>query len=377
MRELPPPAVITSDEQLGRLVGDLQGRALVAVDTESNSLYAYNERICLIQLSTTDVDYIVDPLADVTLGPLGEVFQDASIQKILHAAEQDVAGLKPDFGFQFTNLFDTMRAARILGWPKVGLGSILWDRFRVRTDKRYQRYDWGKRPLKPEALAYAQLDTHYLVQVRNIQTQALEQMGREEEAAEVFEGLAQIAPATNPFGPHAFWRVKGCHDLSRQEQAVLWELYLWRDGVAKSRNRPPFMVMGDRRLTELAKIKPRILDQLKTRAGLKPHLVRRYGQALLDATARGLKGSPPRPASHPPRRDWETMKRYKALRAWRVKVARRRGVESDVILPNAVLWQLAEQSPTALDELAEIPEFGPWKRKTYGSAVLEVLQDLK
>ncbi len=368
------PSLITTEEELDRLLSDLLACSAVAVDTESNSLYAYYEQVCLIQLSTRQADYVVDPMAGFDLSPLGQLFADPSVQKVFHAAEQDVGWLKRDFGFRFANLFDTMGAARILGWPRVGLADVLWETFGVRTDKRYQRYNWGKRPLSPEALAYARLDTHYLLPLRDLQLEALERMGRTEEAMELFSGLTRVPAAGQPFGPDGFWRMKGVQELAPEELAVLWELYLWRDRVASERNLPPFRVVRDQVLLALARAQPRTLEEVGRVPGMSPYLVQRYGRALVEAVARGRVGMPPQPPSREARREDAVVERYQALRAWRQQEAARRGVDVDVILPNAALWALAERNPATLEELTEVKELGPWKRQAYGEAVLMALR---
>lgn len=366
------PIIIATEEELRRLLRQLLARPAVAVDTESNSLYAYHERVCLIQFSVADADYIVDPLAGYDLSPLGELFADPSFQKVFHAAEQDIANLKRDFGFRFANLFDTMWAARILGWPHAGLADILWEEFGVRTDKRYQRYNWGRRPLSSEALAYARRDTRYLLPLRDLQAEALERSGRMEEATEVFAQLTETPPASNPFGPSAFWRIKGLEVFSPQERAVLYELFLWRDREAARRDVPPFRVMGERTLKALARLRPHTVDELARVRALRRRTLQRYGNAILAAIARGEKGQPPEPPPTPSP-DPEVLHRYRALRAWRRAEAARRGVKSDVILLNSTLWALAERNPSSMDELIDIPGLGPWKRKTYGPAILRVL----
>src|SRR5512137_2175626 len=153
--ELPPPALIANPSDLTALLHDLEQTPVVAVDTESNSLFAYWEQVCLIQFSTPAVDYIVDPLALPDLSALGPLFANPRQQKIFHAAEYDIICLKRDYGFEFANLFDTMAAARTLGLPQVGLGPILEARFGVKTNKKHQRANWGHRPLSPEQLDYA------------------------------------------------------------------------------------------------------------------------------------------------------------------------------------------------------------------------------
>ncbi len=371
---LPPsPHIVTSPPQLEPLLEALAGQPAVAVDTESNSLYAYQEQVCLIQFSIPGADYVVDPLAGLDLSPLAHLFADPEVQKVLHAAEYDVMCLKRDFGFRFANLFDTMWAARILGWPRVGLGDVLKETFGMRTNKRYQRYNWGKRPLEPEALAYAYMDTHYLLPLRRLQADALMQKGRLEEAQEIFDQLATSEPVSHTFDPENFRHIKGAYDLTGREQAVLRELYVWRDQEAHRQDRPLFKVLNDHILVTLAQAHPRTPEELAGVSGLKPYQVRRYGRRILRAIKRGKYVHPPPPPPPPPRHSEAEVARFQALRTWRKRVAAERGVDADVVVSNTVLWTLAEQNPRALEDLSHIEGLGSWKRKTYGEAVLKVL----
>src|SRR4051812_2721504 len=95
---LPPPVLVTDVAGLDHLVRELQRCPAAAVDTESNSLHAYRERVCLVQISTDDADYIVDAVRLRDLGPLGPFFADRDRQKVFHAAEGDIAGLRRDYG---------------------------------------------------------------------------------------------------------------------------------------------------------------------------------------------------------------------------------------------------------------------------------------
>jgi len=367
-----PVVPIADTHQLRLLVQVLSAQPAVAVDTESNSLYAYRERVCLIQFSIPEGDYIVDPLAGLDLAPLCRVFADPGIQKVFHAAGQDVAGLKRDLDFSFANLFDTMLAARILGWKQTGLGDIVWEHFGVRLEKRYQRYDWGRRPLQPEALSYAGMDTRYLLPLRAIQMAELTRLGRLEEAREAFDEAAQTPPSAPATLEESFWRIKGVYDLGATERAVLWELHRWRDGVARVRDCPPFKVLRDEALVALAQARPRTLAELTRIPRLPPHLLQRNGPAILAAIARGER----RPAPHPPvhrRPPDEVLARYEALRDWRRHVAIRRQVEADVILSNAALMALAQCNPGSLEEMEGIAGLGPWKRRTYGPEIVQVL----
>ncbi len=152
---LSSPVWVDSVPALERMVVDLQKYPMLGVDTESNSLHAYQERVCLIQFSTHSTDYLLDPFPFENLDLLAPLFANPSIEKIFHAAEYDVICLKRDYGFTFTNLFDTMLAARILGMQAVGLASILEAEFGISVDKKYQRANWGKRPIAQALREYA------------------------------------------------------------------------------------------------------------------------------------------------------------------------------------------------------------------------------
>ncbi len=371
--EASSPKYIESASGLAALIRDLSAEPAIAIDTESNSLYAYREQVCLVQISIPGQDFIVDPLAGLDISALGDVLADAGKVKVFHAAEYDIMCLRRDFGFRFASLFDTMWAARILGWRHVGLASILRERFDVQTSKRYQRYNWGRRPLDGEALAYARLDTHYLLPLRAMQTAELVSKGRLEEAREAFAEVAATPAANNDFDPDGFWRIKGAHDMSPRQLAVLGELYLWRDQEAARLNRPHFKVVSDMVLSSLAHAHPRSQEELAHVPGVPARNAQRYGRSLLEAISRGDRAKPPRP-TYSPRPADEVVERYEALRCWRKKAAASRRVEVDVVLGNAVLWELARENPRSIRELEGIEGLGQWKRGTYAEAILRTLR---
>lgn len=375
MSHLSPPAVVTEASQLTSLVAHLSSQRVIAVDTESNSLHAYQEQICLIQFSVPGTDVLVDPLSDLDVSPLGYVFANPNVEKVFHAAEYDVMCLRRDYGWSFANLFDTMWAARVLGWPHSGLSNILQERYSVALDKRWQRHNWGKRPLSPEALAYARLDTHYLLHLRDQMLGELKEKGRLAEAREFFTEVAQAEPNFKPFDPDRdLWRVKGVWNLEPEDRAILRDLLIWRDGEARRRNRPPFKIVNDQTLVALAQARPQTIQQLDRVNGFKPYHQRRYGRKVLKAVARGVAASVPQPPPRSPRPPDEVLERYEALRNWRRKTAAQRGVDPDVVVSNAALWTLAQRAPLSLDQLADLGVLGPWKQKTYGEALLAVVR---
>src|SRR5215207_5802682 len=175
---LSPPIWVDHQNVLNKMLADLSAQSQVAVDTESNSLHAYREQVCLMQFSTPEKDYVVDPLALPDQSLLAPIFKSPEIEKIFHAAEYDLICMRRDFGFEFSTLFDTMHAARVLGYQFVGLDSLLTEKFRVRMDKRHQKADWGERPLTPAQIDYARLDTHYLFNLRDMLEAELQEKDR-------------------------------------------------------------------------------------------------------------------------------------------------------------------------------------------------------
>ncbi len=373
---LPDPILITHPRQLAALAQDLAGERLVAVDTESNSLYAYREQVCLVQFSTLHADYLVDPLVLLDLSALGPLFADPKIEKIFHASEYDLICLKRDFGFSFANLFDTMLAARILGRTAIGLGNLLEAEFGIHLDKRYQRANWGQRPLPGYLLAYARLDTHYLVDLRHRLKAELEDKELWPLAAEDFQRLCYINQRSFEPEIEPDFSVNGAKDLTPQQNAVLLELLKYRDRIARLQDRPLFKVMSTKTLVAIAAARPSTQDELAQLPGMTFRQVQRHGKALLLAVQRGLHAEPvhhPRP----PRADERLLARLEKLREWRKLTAQALKVESDIVLPRDLMTSIAEQNPKHAPELARILCDAPWRMQQYGSDILKVLSNGK
>ncbi len=372
------PVVVDAQPAFQEMLVNLFAAPLVAVDSESDSLYSYHEKVCLIQFSVPGVDYVLDTLAVRELTPLGTLFASPQIEKIFHAAEYDIMVMKRDFHFTFENIFDTMVAARILGWKQVGLGSILEQRFGVKLDKRFQRADWGKRPLTPEEIAYARDDTHYLIALRDMQKQELERLGRLREAQEEFERLTRVAWSEREFDPNRYYTIEGARQLSPADLGVLRELYLFRDKHAREEDRPPFKIMSESTLIHLSRAQPKTLRELANVHGVGDWLVRRYGRGILEAVERGIhtpQRTPPRILNRNAGKipDPATRERYSRLKEWRRERAQARGVESDVIIPNEALMALARRNPQTREELEAITALGAWKAQEYGDEILQIL----
>jgi ribonuclease D len=369
-KEFPPPKLIETPANLRTLVEELTVFKHIAVDTESNSLHAYRERLCLIQFSTPQGDYLVDTLAVNDLSPLMPLFANPFIEKIFHAVEYDLICLKRDSGISIENIFDTMQAARILGCKQVGLDSILEQKLGVQLEKKFQKADWGKRPLSFEMLNYARLDTHYLLALRDCLKTDLLVEGRWELAQEEFSRLAHGNEEEKAEIP-AWQRVKGTQKLDNRQLTVLKELCTWREKQARHMDRPPFKVIDDKRLVAITQGLPVSRDDL-TALGLTKHQIRIFGNEILRSVSHGMQTTlvnrlTPRRPNH------AYMERMNSLSDWRKLTGRKIGVESDIILPKSWMHTIAERNPKNLDDLAKLMPQAPWRLNQFGAGILNAI----
>ncbi|HEY6098292.1 MAG TPA: ribonuclease D, partial [Anaeromyxobacter sp.] len=273
-----PPTLVADPLSLSRLAEALRGEPAVALDSESNSFHVYRERVCLLQVSTREHDYVVDPLA-VDVRPLGEVLCDGR-ETVLHGADYDVRCLRREYGWRLPRLFDTMAAARRLGRSGLGLAALVAAQFGVHLSKAHQRSDWGRRPLTPDQLAYAALDTHYLLPLRDLLAGELETRAALEEARREFDRIAAVEPRAKVFDPDGWRRLKGARELDPAGRKVLAALWVAREEAASAADRPPFKVLAEQTMLELARRRPRTPAELERFPGVTPAVLRRVGGAI-------------------------------------------------------------------------------------------------
>ncbi|MDE2510461.1 MAG: ribonuclease D [Elusimicrobia bacterium] len=370
-------ALITAREHLEEVCADLAKCGRLAFDTESNGFYAYRERVCLIQISSPDEDFIVDPIAIKDVSALGPLFADPKIEKLFHAGEYDVLCLKRDYGFTFSNLYDTMIAARVLGIKELGLAAAIERHFGIVISKKLQRADWGKRPLTHEMIRYAQGDTHYLMRVADEQKKALIERGRLDDALEAFRDLESLEPNVKTFDPEGYWKLIGRQEVGGTAAAALREVWLYREQQAQSRDRAPFRVMPEELMVRVAQALPETREALAAVKGMSPYILERFGSGLLAAVEKG-RSAPPvvRPPAPDKRRmpddEWKI---FEALRAWRKERAEKDSVEPVVILSTDSLRQVAtfacRHDGNPLAPLSDL------KKHRYGEDIRRVVQSAR
>lgn len=369
--------LVTTDEALERLMRELHGQPVLALDTEASSFHRFREQVCLIQLSTRDRTWLVDPLTIQHVAPLGAALADPATEWVIHDADYDLRMLKKMWGFRVVNVFDTLVAAELLNEPELGLAANLKKHFGVELDKKFQKADWSKRPLSQAMLAYAAMDTAHLIALRDRMKAELERSGRLPWAQEEFAALVHI-----PFEPveeePGFLRIKGAKALKPRQLALLRELHAWRQGVAERLDRAPFMVLGNDVMIDLCRNPPADKAALGTRKGVGEKLLERNGDAILRCIARGMevpKDQLPRPPK-PLRwaRDDDFDDRLKRVKAVRDAIAQARDLRQGIVCPNHVLTTIARTLPGDLEALGAVPGLRPWQVREFGAALLEALK---
>ncbi len=356
----------------------LAGEGEIAVDTEADSFYHYQERVCLVQITAGGRDWLVDPLRGLDIRPLGAVLADPRRIKVFHDGEYDILILKRQFGFQFASLFDTRIAAAALGFEAPGLAAVVNARYGFELDKSQQRSDWSRRPLTKEQVAYARLDTHYLVPLMHAFEAELEQRGRMPILQGECARLAALEPNEKTFHPDEFLRIKGARRLGLLEMRVLRELFVLREEHARARDLPPFKVLAPQAMLELAQaqpLSPRALEHL-----VPPGVQRRIGGEIVAAIQRGKALGPfPRVPQAPSRSEESELDEvqtelHERLKQWRKERAQREGLDSSLVLNRRVLLRLAEDRPAARASLETVEGLLAWQIELFGDELLCVIQ---
>jgi ribonuclease D len=332
--------VIDSDGKLSGFLPTLHAADWVALDTEADSLHAYPEKLCLLQITTAAGDRLIDPLADIDLKPLWLELQKHRL--ILHGADYDLRLLRKNHSFVPNSIFDTMLASRLLGEREFGLVSLLKKHLGVALEKGSQKADWSKRPLTERMEAYARNDTHYLKSLSDILSEQLRQKKRlawQEQSCDRL--IAECAIPTRP-EPDLVWRIRGSNKLSCESLAVLREIWHWREQEALAANRPPFFVLSHETLINIALIAA-ARGQID---GLLPrHFSSRRKDGLQEAIQKGLQMEPqeqPHPLRFQSRRQTEAERRsFLELEKRRNLKAAELALDPTLIASRATLLALA------------------------------------
>jgi ribonuclease D len=332
--------VIDTEEKLAAFLPELRAAEWVSLDTEADSLHAYPEKICLIQISIVGQDRLVDPLAGFKLDALLDALNAHEL--IMHGADYDLRLLEKHHEFIPSSIFDTMLAGRLLGERQFGLSALVEKFLGVKLDKGSQKANWAQRPLTERMEKYARADTHYLkplVDKLRAELAAKKRLAWHQEAcARLIEHCAR----PQVLDLDLMWRVKGSARLSRGGLAVLRELWRWREREAVRANRPPFFILNHEKLVDIAAVAAvgRPVESL-----VPPQMSPRRRSAMLEAIKNGLAvpvEAQPEVLRHYYQRPNEAeFKRYRELEKIRDERANDLGLDSSLIASRPVLGDLA------------------------------------
>lgn len=350
----------------------LASQPQIAVDTEADSLHSYFDKVCLIQISTPAEDVIVDPLAKVDLKKFGELLAEPSITKVLHGGDYDLRIMNRDFGFTVRNLIDTSVCAQLLGYEGIGLAALLDRHFGVKLNKVHQRADWSMRPLSADMLAYASMDTHHLIELAAKLRAELEERGRWEWALEEFARMENIRFRETDDDAEPWRKVKGIGGLDRRSLGIVRELHQWRDQLARKADRPPFKVLGNDTIVEIAKARPVSQRDLAQLGAVSRYHADRHGRDLAAIVRRVMElpeeAMPEKGETKAWIRDKALEGRIDRLKRVRDRYAKELTIDPAVLAPRHVLSAVATTG--ALDA----PAMREWQKKVMGDALLAALE---
>ena len=324
------PPVVATDAALAEVTGRLaRGEGPVAVDAERASGYRYGQRAYLVQLRRSGAGTVlIDPIACPDLSGVDAALQDA--EAVLHAASQDLPCLA-EIGFRPRRLFDTELAGRLLGYPRVALGTLVEEVLGFHLEKGHSAADWSARPLREELLRYAALDVEVLTELRDALADELDAQGKAEWARQEFAAVLAARPA--PARPDPWRRTSGIHRVqSRRGLAVVRELWTARDRIAQRADLSPRRVLPDTAIVEAARSYPANHAQLAKISGFAGRQARRHERDWLAAVARA-RASADASCPRPPAGRYRTARRRRTAgpsvirpppRGWRRRAARSR-----------------------------------------------------
>ncbi len=381
------PRFIDRQQDLQQLAEELSSAPLIGVDTESNSFFAFRERVCLLQISTPELDALVDTLAELDFSPLSSALGDPDVITVMHDAEQDIPALKRDLGLAIRGLFDTRVACAALGATRHGLASQLEERFGVRLDKRYQRSNWGLRPLSDDQLHYAAEDTRHLPRFHAALHDELARAEtlRREIVSSACRRLEQLEPPEPVPAELAYLQVKGSGRLRGLVLRAFEQLHLARDSWAQGVDMPAPKAVPSKQLIRLAGLverdpPPTSAVDLARLAGLPAGLARRHGNWMLKALDRARKLGPLRrpkiyEAREQERLDAATGNALDRLKSWRRQRAAELGLDPALLLHRVLMTDLAKTRPQGRAALAAQPGVQAWHVEAFGDELLAAIAE--
>ncbi len=353
----------------------LMDASVIGLDTESDSMHCYFEKVCYVQIRAgTDV-FLIDTIAVRDLSLLQSIFADPNRTLILHGADYDVVCMERDFDVRFGGLFDTMIAAQYLGKPRLGLAALCEEYFGVELDKSLTRHNWGRRPLEDKYIRYLVEDVTHLSDLHRILTAELQAVDRLDEAQSEFGRVSGLHWTRRDFDPEGFRKIKEGRSLPTAARCILKAIFAVRDDVSRELDLPPFKVLSNQTMVALAKRAPQSVSAVNDMWRGPRRLTSKHREAIVRAVELAQSGGVilGTPKGRTPRRPAVIARLEQELKVWRNAAAEDRDCPTMVVLPNHALLHIAEAQPHDAAELSTVPFLGRRRQERYGQDILEIV----
>ena len=375
--DYPPYELVDTPSALKRLVNSLKNVDVMAVDLEADSMYHFQDRVCLIQLSVSEHIFIIDPIRLSSIEALKPLFGNGRIRKIFHGADYDVRSLFRDFDIVIHNLFDTELACRFVGIQQSGLDAVIQSFFQVKLEKKYQKKDWSQRPLPKEMINYAAKDVRYLLQLSEILRKELIKKKRLDWVEEECLLLSKVRPNTAHDAP-LFLNFRGAGKLNPRELAILEAVLVWRREVACKKDRPLFKILGNHQILKMVHKKPRSKEELIASKTLSAKQLHMFGPKILQAIDRGLNTTddclPVYPRKQAPRISEAASRKVTRLKKWKEAKAKKLFIDPALVLNKMQIMEIVKTEPVNVQSLSSINGIKAWQVREFGEEIIRCLK---
>ena len=367
---------IESDEELKSVCNDLLNEKIISVDLEADSMHCFKEKICLIQIASEKEAFLIDPFKIKEVLPFLNVLENNDVIKVFHGADFDIRSLDRDYKAQVNNLFDTEIACRFLGIKERGLAALLKRNFNVDVDKKFQKVDWAKRPLKQEMIEYSVVDVAYLTKLHDIIHQKLVANGRLSWAREEFEIQTRVRYENNHVLP-LFKKFKGAGKMDNRSLAVLENLLQVRQEIAQKKDQPLFKIFSNLSLMTMAYEKPVTIGHMLKIRAISQKQADMYGNLCVEAIVKAMelahRALPSYPKTRKSKKDVIVQERIERLKKMREKLSSSIGIEPGFLLNNAMIGSIAFENPATAQDLLKIEHVRHWQVEAIGENIISTL----
>lgn len=375
----PAYQVIRTADELEQFVDRISREEILAVDLEADSMFHFQEKVCLLQMAGNGENVVIDPLEVSDLSPLAPLFGDKRVCKVFHGSDYDVRSLYRDFSIEINNLFDTQLASMFMGERETSLGAVVSKRFGIKLDKRYQKKDWSQRPLPDGMIEYAASDVFHLIPLAHQLMAELDSKDRLEWVREECDYLSNVRPVENGCDP-LFLRFRGAGRLPRRNLAVLEGLLHYRRDLAVKKDRPLFKVFSNTALLKIATEMADTPQAMESARCLSAKQIRIYGKPLARVVQRAS-SLPTKDLPVYPRRRRQSVsprvpERIKAIKAWRDRLADQLKLDPALLFNKALMTAIAVHKPSDVNGLRKVEGIRHWQVKAFGEDILKALSTL-